>query len=321
MGLARYAVIDVGTNSVKFHVARARRRRAVADHRRPGRDDASRRGPRATTAAISTEPLERTVAAIAGMVEEARRHGVRGDRRGRHRGLRIARNATTSSRPIRARTGVTVEVISGEEESRLAYLAVQAGLGRRPRVPRRLRHRRRQHRSSPSATGPHVDERFSVKVGAVRYTERFGLTGAVAPERAGRALARSPPTSSRLDGRPPPDALVGMGGAITNITAVKLGLATYDPDGVQGSDPGPRPRSTARSSCTASRDAEASPRHRRPPAQARRRHPRRRMHRPHGHGQAGPGNADGERPRPASRPADRAVRRLTPADRQGAGPR
>jgi exopolyphosphatase/guanosine-5'-triphosphate,3'-diphosphate pyrophosphatase len=39
---------------------------------------------------------------------------------------------------------------------------------------------------------------------------------------------------ARLDGRPPPAALVGMGGAVTNLTAVKLGLATYDPDRVQG---------------------------------------------------------------------------------------
>ena len=39
---------------------------------------------------------------------------------------------------------------------------------------------------------------------------------------------------ARLDGRPAPDALVGMGGAVTNLTAVKLGLATYDPAIVQG---------------------------------------------------------------------------------------
>ncbi len=39
---------------------------------------------------------------------------------------------------------------------------------------------------------------------------------------------------SSLEGRPTPDALVGMGGAITNITAVKHELATYDPDVVQG---------------------------------------------------------------------------------------
>jgi hypothetical protein len=37
-----------------------------------------------------------------------------------------------------------------------------------------------------------------------------------------------------LDGAEVPDALVGMGGAVTNLTAVMLGLATYDPDAVQG---------------------------------------------------------------------------------------
>ena len=39
---------------------------------------------------------------------------------------------------------------------------------------------------------------------------------------------------STLDGRTPPDALVAMGGAVTNITAVYHRLATYDPDVVQG---------------------------------------------------------------------------------------
>jgi len=39
---------------------------------------------------------------------------------------------------------------------------------------------------------------------------------------------------ARLDGRPPPDALAAMGGATTNIAAVKHGLARYDPDIVQG---------------------------------------------------------------------------------------
>jgi exopolyphosphatase/guanosine-5'-triphosphate,3'-diphosphate pyrophosphatase len=56
----------------------------------------------------------------------------------------------------------------------------------------------------------------------------------VTPSVLGDALAAIAADLSRLDGRPPPDALVGMGGAVTNITAVKLGLATYDPDLVQG---------------------------------------------------------------------------------------
>ena len=44
-------------------------------------------------------------------------------------GLRIARNGDAVVDAIRARTGVAVEVIPGEEESRLAYLAAAAGLG------------------------------------------------------------------------------------------------------------------------------------------------------------------------------------------------
>jgi exopolyphosphatase/guanosine-5'-triphosphate,3'-diphosphate pyrophosphatase len=56
----------------------------------------------------------------------------------------------------------------------------------------------------------------------------------VSPDTLAEALAAIGADLSRLDGRPPVDALVGMGGAITNITAVKHGLATYDPDVVQG---------------------------------------------------------------------------------------
>ena len=37
-----------------------------------------------------------------------------------------------------------------------------------------------------------------------------------------------------LDGRPSPERVVGMGGAVTNLTAVMLGLERYDPDAVQG---------------------------------------------------------------------------------------
>ena len=80
-----------------------------------------------------------------------------------------------------------------------------------------------------------MDARFSVDVGAVRYTERFGLAKAVTPEVIREVLTTVAANLGRLDGRPRPHALVGMGGAVTNITAVMHGLATYDPDVVQGS--------------------------------------------------------------------------------------
>ena len=67
-------------------------------------------------------------------------------------------------------------MIPGEEEGRLAYLAVQAGLG----LTEGSLVVFDTGGGSTQFTfghGSEVDERFSVDVGAVRYTERFGLAG------------------------------------------------------------------------------------------------------------------------------------------------
>ena len=129
---------------------------------------------------------------------------------------------------------IDVEVISGEEEARLAYLAAISGLGVGHGVARCVRHRRRQLAVHVRRRDEWVDERFSVNVGAVRFTERFGLDGVVPDDVLGAALEAISADLARLDGRPTPDALVGMGGAVTNLAAVKHELATYDPDVVQG---------------------------------------------------------------------------------------
>src|SRR4029079_15045302 len=79
-----------------------------------------------------------------------------------------------------------------------------------------------------------VEERFSVDVGAARYTERFGLDGVVSDEGIALALRGIAADLSKLDGHERPAALVGLGGALTNLAAVRHGLAKYDPDVVQG---------------------------------------------------------------------------------------
>jgi exopolyphosphatase/guanosine-5'-triphosphate,3'-diphosphate pyrophosphatase len=228
----RYAVIDVGTNSVKFHVGERDPDggwRAVVD-----RAELTRLGEGlGDQGVISTEPMERTVAAIANMAEEARRHRVRATGAVGTAGLRIARNRDEVIAVIADRTGLTVEVIPGEEESRLAYLAAVAGLG----VTEGSLVVFDTGGGSTEFTfgrGPQVEEQFSLEVGAVPYTERFGLAGSVTPSVLGDAQAAIAADLARLDGRARPAALVGMGGALTNLTAVKLGLATYDPDLVQG---------------------------------------------------------------------------------------
>ena len=134
---------------------------------------------------------------------------------------------------IRAGTGLTVEVIPGEEEGRLAYLAVQTGLGIASGNLVVFDTGGGSSQFTFGHGGP-VDEQFSVPVGAVRYTERFGLAGVVTPAVLDDARAAIAAELASIDDRPAPDALVGMGGAVTNITAVKHGLAVYDPDVVQG---------------------------------------------------------------------------------------
>jgi len=230
---ARYAVIDVGTNSVKFHVGERDAGgtwRAIVD-----RAELTRLGEGLQEHdVISAEALERTATAIAGMVDEAKRNGALAIAAVGTAGLRIAVNSDEVIASILARTGVTVEVIPGEEESRLAYLAVKAGLGL-AEGSLVVFDTGGGSTQFTFGRGPAVDERFSVDVGAVRYTERFGLAGVVTREVLAEALAAIAGDLFRIDGRPAPDALVAMGGAVTNITAVKHHMATYDPDVVQGS--------------------------------------------------------------------------------------
>ncbi len=228
----RYAVIDVGTNSVKFHLAE--RAESGAWTTLADRAEVTRLGEGLEeTGAIASDALDRTATAIAGMVAEADAADVSAIAAVGTAGLRIATNRDDVLGAIRSRTGVAIEVISGEDESRLAYLAAVAGLGLREgsQVVFDTGGGSSQFTFGHGAT---VDERFSVDVGAVRYTDRFGLAGAVSAEVVRETRAAIAADLERVAGRPAPDTLIGMGGAITNMTAVKLGLARYDPDLVQG---------------------------------------------------------------------------------------
>jgi len=72
-------------------------------------------------------------------------------------------------------------------------------------------------------------------VGAVSYTEHFKLDQAVSAEVLGEAQAAIAEGLAALRDRPQPSAVVGMGGAVTNMTAVSKSMAKYDPDAIQGS--------------------------------------------------------------------------------------
>jgi exopolyphosphatase/guanosine-5'-triphosphate,3'-diphosphate pyrophosphatase len=229
----RQAVIDVGTNSVKFHVGERAADgtwRTVVD-----RAEVSRLGEGIEqTGAIAPAAIERTALAIAGMTAEAGQLGVGGVTAVGTMGLRTASNSHAFLELVKQHCGVAIEVIAGDEEGRLAYLAVQSGLGLGDGALV-IFDTGGGSTQFTFGQGTRVDRRFSVNVGAVRYTERFRLDQSVSATVLQQVIDDMAADLSALDGVAPPDALVGMGGAVTNITAVMHGLARYDPDLVQGS--------------------------------------------------------------------------------------
>ena len=228
----RYAVIDVGTNSVKFNLGER------ADNglwtTLTDRAELTRLGEDLDkNNVIVPAAVERTVEAMTGMVDEAEDAGALAIVAVGTAGLRIADNRQDVVAAIKERTGVSIEVISGAEESRLAYRAVQAslGLGLECLVVFDTGGGSSQF---TFGEGTRVDDRFSVNVGAVRFTEEFGLDESVSGSTLRAAMSSISAGLSSLDNHPDPDALVGMGGAITNIAAVSRSMAVYDPDVIQG---------------------------------------------------------------------------------------
>jgi exopolyphosphatase / guanosine-5'-triphosphate,3'-diphosphate pyrophosphatase len=231
-GGRRYAVLDIGTNSVKF---------TVGEREADGsweivteRAEVTRLGEGLGAAGrLGADPIARTVEVVAAMVAEARAAHAREIAAVGTAGLRIAANSGELIEAVEEREGIEVEVISGEEEARLAYLAVTAELaGRTDAVT--VFDTGGGSSQFTFGHGTHVDEQFSVNVGAAGLTERFGLEDAVSVEQLARALEAIGAELERLDGRTSPGTLFGLGGAVTNLAAVKLGLVPYSADAVRG---------------------------------------------------------------------------------------
>ena len=232
--MAKYAVIDIGTNSIKFHVAEkdANGQWSVA------LDEAniSRLGEGLqATGKISPEAMDRNVRAVVDMVRRAREHKVSEIAAVGTMCLRTAQNAQEFVARVKDACDVTVEIIPGEEEARLAYLAVKSGIGLEKG---KLVIFDTGGGSTEFIFGKDegIEKRFSLNVGAVRYTEHILVSDPVTPDELKNAIAAVKQDFAKdlqFDGTV--DALVGMGGTVTNLSAVKHQLAQYDPDIIQGS--------------------------------------------------------------------------------------
>jgi exopolyphosphatase / guanosine-5'-triphosphate,3'-diphosphate pyrophosphatase len=233
-GARRYAVIDIGANSVKFVVADLRADgswQSVVDRAEVTRVSEGV----AETGRLDPEASERTLDAIAGMADEARRDGATEIAAVATAGLRLAADRSEFVAAVRERCDLDVEILSGDDEARLGYLAATSGLAT-GRGSLLVFDSGGGSTEFTFGTDEHVDERFSLDVGAVGVTERFDLSGIVADDALAAALDGVAAELAKLRDRPTPDAVIAMGGTATNLAAVKHGLAEYDPDVVQGTE-------------------------------------------------------------------------------------
>ncbi len=225
-----HAVIDIGTNSVKMHVGALRdgRTEVLGDF-----TEVTRLGEGLhESGRLSDEGMERTAAVVASFHKKAMEMGAETSVAVGTMALRSANNANQFIDAVRDRCGLVVEVLSGEEEARLSYLAVLSGLGAgEGRVV--------VFDTGGGSTefifgnGEEMLDRYSLNVGSRQPTEEFCKSDPVTADELAAMVAHIDREFARLE--PGVDSLVGMGGTVTGLGAVYHKMAVYDPDVIQGS--------------------------------------------------------------------------------------
>lgn len=231
--MARYASLDVGSNTVKLTIAErdgAGRFTPIVDMART-----TRLGERIHDRRLGEAAIRRTLDALAEFRAMCEQHGVEALAAVGTSALRDAVNQEEFVRRA-GEIGVPVEPISGDEEARLSFLAVRrdplwrecAGLavidigGGSTEIVL----------GDGASGGPAL--RTSVNVGGVRLTE--SLLRGDPPTVAEMAAANAAVSEALqvLGPLPANYALVGVGGTLVNMASVKLGLPSQEPERIHG---------------------------------------------------------------------------------------
>lgn len=228
------AVLDIGTNSVLLLVARTQGEQIVEIL--GDRCEITRLGEGVDrTVSLAEEPMRRTLKVAAGLRREADALGAQHTWVITTSAVRDASNREQFLDRVRTQVGGEVELLSGEEEARRAFLGVQSNPS---------------FRSSPllvmdvgggstevilGAEG-RIERALSLDIGCVRLTERLLSQNPVSDQALEQALdfARGF-LSPHLQGRETQRRLlVGTGGTATTLAAVDQELDPYDREKVDG---------------------------------------------------------------------------------------
>jgi len=240
-GARHYAALDLGTNNCRLLIAR------------PQGDgfavvDAFSRIVRlgeglAATGRLSDAAMDRTVAALKICAEKLKRRDVTLARSVATEACRRASNGPAFVERVLEETGIHLDIITAEEEARLAVLGCHALLepGDGPALVFDIGGGSTELvLLDASGPVPRVLDWHSAPWGVVSLTESLGA-GKEAPTTSG-AYARMracvtesfAPFAKRLPQTDEPRRLLGTSGTVTTLASVHLGLASYDRSQIDG---------------------------------------------------------------------------------------
>ena len=232
--MSRKAIIDIGSNSIKFFVgelAEDKTIKTVLDT-----NDIARLGEGLdATGLISPEAMERNVASVAAFADKAKELGADQIVSVGTMALRKAGNSDIFVKKVKEACGVDVKIIPGEEEARLSYLAILSGLPLDKDADLVVFDTGGGSTEFIYGKGTEMVKRFSVNLGAVRITENYLKSDPVTQEEVKAAIAQIDKEFAEAGVVGKPAQLVGMGGTVTSMGAVKHKMVKYDPAVIQGS--------------------------------------------------------------------------------------
>jgi exopolyphosphatase/guanosine-5'-triphosphate,3'-diphosphate pyrophosphatase len=191
----------------------------------------------ARTGALGETPMARTAEAVASYVERARALGASEIVIVGTSAVREAENGHGFVRSLGERTGVAVEIISGEDEARLTVRGVLDGLDRPPGalIVFDIGGGSTEYTLVDDGT---IVASVSLRLGVVPLAERFPVRGRVSAagfediEAAVESQLRRELPARLTSGHAA--RLIGTAGTVTTLAALDLGLHEYDPARVNG---------------------------------------------------------------------------------------
>lgn len=235
---APVAAIDCGTNSIRLLIARRSHPGAPLQDLVREMEIVRLGAGVDRTGRFDPDAVDRTLTAARRYAALITEHGAQRVRFGATSATRDAANRDLLLDGIRDILGVEVEVITGQEEATLSFAGAVSTLPGLPDGPRLVADIGGGSTELVLGTDAPT-HRISLDIGSVRLTERHLRSDPATAEETAAALADIDAHLDRARAEVPWDratSLVGVAGTVTTLSAIALGLASYDPEVTHGAE-------------------------------------------------------------------------------------